>query len=106
MTACPLSRNPMVMKNSTHVTVAWSPPYLWPGQAILHYNVSFTNMSDGSVNLTSLNSTYNDPMVTHSIPVPLEVFACTEVVFGISAIASSGQLETFHASSCKYFLSS
>jgi hypothetical protein len=98
----PLSRNPVLEKNTTHVTVHWSPPFLWPGQPIEYYNVSLMLESDGSVYSQRVNSTFSDPLVSYTEQMSGESLFCTSFTFYITAVNSSGSsLQTFNVTSCK-----
>ena len=102
ITDSPLTSNPSLSKNSTHVTFSWSPPFLWPGHVIQYHNVSFTNKTDGSVTYHTIDSVYSDGTVTYTRQMPAEILTCTEVTFGVSAMNTSGfALEEFIVSSCK-----
>ena len=100
-TDSPLPHNPVLVKNTTHVTVTWSPPFLWPGRAIDYYMVSFVNHSDGSINSQMVNSTFSDHVVSYTQQMPSERLSCTGFSFCISAADSSGSLQTFNITSCK-----
>lgn len=98
----PLTSNPSVSKNSTHLTLTWSPPFLWPGHAIQYHNISFSNNTDGSITYHTVASVYSDGTVAYTRQIPTEVLTCTEITFGVSAMNTSGfTLETFVVSSCK-----
>lgn len=99
--APPLSTNPTLEKNTTHVTVTWSPPFLWPGHAIDHYLVSFVNHSDGSVNSQRVNSTFSDHVLSYTKQMPGQSLHCTAFSFCISAADFSGSLQTYNITSCK-----
>ena len=69
-TGPPISPNPLVAKNATHLTLMWSPPFLWPGQRIQHYNISVsTNNGDGRVELHVLDTSLTNPVITATIPI-------------------------------------
>ena len=98
----PLSPNPELVKNNTHVAVHWSPPFLWPGRVIEYYNVSLVLESDGSVYSERVNSTFSDPLVSYTQPISSESFFCASFTFYITAINSSGSaFQTFSITSCK-----
>ena len=100
----PLSRNPDIVKNNTHVGVRWSPPFLWPGQAIEYYNVSLMIEKDGSVYSQRVNSTFSDPLVSYIQQMSGERLSCTSFTFYITAINSSGSsFQTFNITSCKEY---
>ena len=68
----------------------WSPPFLWPGHAIQYYSVFITNMTDGITTYHKVNSRYNDVTVTYTRQIPADIFTCTEITFGVSAVNQSG----------------
>ena len=45
----PVSPNPSISKNDTHLILLWSAPFLWPGQRIQQYNITMTTDDDGSI---------------------------------------------------------
>ena len=98
----PISRNPVLVKNTTHVIVSWSPPFLWPGRAIEYYTVSFMLESDGSIYSQRVNSTFSDHVVSYTQQMSGESLSCTSFTFYITAADSSGSiLQTFNVTSCK-----
>ena len=102
----PLQTNPMLVKNTTHVTVSWSPPFLWSGEAISHYNISFIkNMDVETVTHHLMNHTYSDSVVSYSQEITDKLLTCAEVMFVISAVgksSSSGTLRPYNVSSCEH----
>ena len=86
----PISNNPSIEKNSTHLSLLWSPPFLWPGQRIQYYNISLVNKTDGIVAYYRVNSTFSDQLVT--FVYQNEKCTSTEIEFRISAVGVSGLL--------------
>ena len=98
----PLSHNPVLIKNTTHVTVSWSPPFLWPGQPIEYYSVSLDLESKGSVFSQRVNSTFSDRIVSYTLPMPAESLSCSSFIFYITAANSLGSVfQTYNITSCK-----
>ena len=62
-TGQPIFPNPCLTKNVTHLTLMWSPPFLWPGKRIQQYNISIRNNSDGSIQYHMLNASLTNPVV-------------------------------------------
>ena len=88
--------------NKTHATITWSPPFLWPGQAIQLYNISFAS----HVNSERINESYylmNNTFSNSIVSYTKQLLTCTEVTFDILAISlsSSESLQSFSVSSCK-----
>ena len=90
-----LSPNPSLERNTTHLTLLWSPPFLWPGNRIQYYNITFTNRSTGSISYSRMNSTYNDQIVTFAREIQIQICSSTELKICISAISSVELLESF-----------
>lgn len=69
----PISPNPKtVSENSTHHTLSWSPPFLWPGHRIGFYNVVLVALKDGridSTNIYRVNSSYTSAIVTITVDI-------------------------------------
>lgn len=88
----PISSNPSIEKNSTHLSLFWSPPFLWPGQRIDYYNISFINKSDSSIAYYTVNSTFRDRVVKFTRMIHENDIMCkrTEIEFFISAFNVSG----------------
>lgn len=63
----PISPNPMTVENSPHLTLLWSPPFLWPGHRIQLYNVSFA--IDGGINTYLVKSSYTSEMVSLTVEI-------------------------------------
>ena len=93
----PVTPNPTIQSNSTHITLLWSPPFLWPGKRIHHYNVFFTSKTQYTFTYYQVNSSYNDQVVSLTKKINQNESLCTEIVFFISAfdISASEQLQTF-----------
>ena len=93
MTDPTTSPNPSIEKNSTHITLLWSPPFLWPGRRIQYYNISFVNKTDGSIAYYRVNSTFSDQLVIFTRMIyQNEKCTETEIEFTISAVGVSGLL--------------
>ena len=105
-TESPLPANPVVITNTTHVTLSWSPPFLWSGEAISHYDISFIrNKDEETVTHHLMNHTYSDSVVSYSRRITDEIATCSEVMFVITAVgksALSAPLKTYNISSCEY----
>ena len=89
-------QNPFIMKpNASSILLKWSPPFLWPGRSIHHYNVSIDRPSRKMM-FYYVNATFSDAVVTF-LKVsdnPTEIWRCYEIK--ISAIADNGtELSTF-----------
>ena len=87
----------------------WSPPYLWTGFHIQHYNITVTDLNDNSlVTFDMLNATFSDALVSHIYHIdPYQGQMCTELLFSLSSITNRGEsLTTFHIkgehSACKH----
>ena len=78
----------------------WSPPFLWPGHRIQHYDVTVANMSnDSSIDLDMLNATFNDAIVSYVYPIQntLSQMCHTELLFGVTATNNSAKfLSTYY----------
>ena len=86
----PLSLNPSIFKNGTHLILMWSPPFLWPGYRIQHYNISITNKSDGNIAHYMVDSSVTNSIVTSSLHLNiLHMLSCTAIIFSISPIDGS-----------------
>ena len=88
----PISENPLISKTATHVTLMWSPPFLWPGQRIQRYNITVTNKNTGNSSHHILNSSLIDPIISFSMSISylqLSTMTCTEVIFSISPVSES-----------------
>ena len=103
----PILSNPSISKNATHHTLMWSPPFLWPGHRIQHYNVSMTNiMSNGSILIVHyrVDTSITSPIVTASFPMSWslinDMLSCTKFTFSISPIDGSvlEPMKTFNVS--------
>ena len=84
----PLSPNPLLEINASHINLTWSPPFLWPGHAIQYFNISITNKSDGSVTYHETNSNFGDRVVSFTKDIQEESLMCTEMTVNISAISN------------------
>ena len=88
----PISENPLISKTTTHVTLMWSPPFLWPGQRIQRWNITVTNINDGNSSHHTLNSSFTDPIISFSFNwsyLQFSTMTCTEVIFSISPVSES-----------------
>ena len=84
-----------IEKNSTHLTLLWSPPFLWPGQRIQNYNITFVNKTDGSIAYYSVNGTFGDQVVRFSRMIyQNEKCTSTKIEFRILADGISEPLPT------------
>ena len=83
----PISSNPSISKNATHLTLMWSPPFLWPGYRIQHYNISMTNKSDSSIAHHVVDSSVTNPIVTSSLHLnTLNMLSCIAIIYSISPV--------------------
>lgn len=91
----------MIQMNATDLlTLSWSPPFLWPGERILHYNVLFTTERECIVAEHRVNSNYSDQVVSFTRRINYnESPMCSEIKFYIFAIGidTSVQLQAFNA---------
>ena len=98
----PISENPLISKTATHVTLMWSPPFLWPGQRIQRYNITVTNKNDGNSSHYILNPSLTDPIISFSMSMSylqLNTRTCTEVIFSISPVSESApEMQTVNVS--------
>ena len=88
----PISENPLISKTATHVTLTWSPPFLWPGQRIQCWNITVTNKNDGNSSYHTLNSSFIDPIISFSMSwscLQLSTMTCIEVIFSISPVSEA-----------------
>ena len=72
----------------SYLNLTWSPPFLWPGNAIQYFNVSITNKSDGSVTYHQINSSFSDRVVSFTKDIQEESLMCFEITVNISAISA------------------
>ena len=122
----PISPNPSLERNVTHLTLLWSPPFLWPGHRINLFNISITNTccytdeNDGDTEYHIRNSSYDTELlsIVHVLDTGEShrscMFSCNNITFSISAVdkLSSKPLRKFFMSesvwtmpSCKHFWS-
>ena len=99
ITDLPISPNPNLVKdNATHVTLKWSPPFLWPGQRIDYYNVSFINTTDGNISYYRVNTSYTSSLAS----LTTEIQQCTTTTLNIYITAINNNnmtaLEVFNIS--------
>ena len=92
----PVLPNPNITQtNSTHLTLLWSPPFLWPGQRINHYHVLFTTKRECILTEYRVNSNYSDEIVSLTINHPI----CAEFEILVSAIGNdASELRAFNIS--------
>ena len=65
----PVSPNPSISKNDTHLILLWSPPFLWPGQRIQYYNITLIIDDDGSIaHHMVVNTTLTNPLIEILFP--------------------------------------
>ena len=62
----PISLNPMISKNITHLTLLWSPPFLWPGNRTQRYNIH-VSLDKTISHYYSVYASHMNPVVSHSI---------------------------------------
>ena len=86
--AVPLLPNPLLEINTSHITLAWSPPFLWPGCALRYFNVSFTNKSDGSITYHRINNSFGKRVFSFMKTIQEEPLMCTEIIVNVSAISN------------------
>ena len=59
-------QNPFIMNPSaSSILLKWSPPFLWPGCSIHHYNISI-DWSGERTKFYYVNFTYSDAVVSFS----------------------------------------
>ena len=90
----PISENPLISKTATHVTLMWSPPFLWPGQRIQRWNITVTNKNDGNTSHHIMNSSFTDPIISFTMSwsyLQLSTMTCTEIIyiFSISPVSEA-----------------
>ena len=103
----PLTPNPTIRRNVTHITLLWSPPFLWPGKIISYYNVSFTDKTRGISIYYRVNYSSNEIVpFSRRIHQSESLIICTEIVFSISAIGALEQLRTFIATDSQWIIPS
>ena len=95
----PVSPNPILVKNATHRTLMWSPPFLWPGQRIQQYNISVT--SNEIVEYYVLDTLLTNPIITVAFPKNPSLLVNTQniltciptITFSISPVFDGSVLE-------------
>ena len=95
-TGPPISPNPNLVKNATHVSLLWSPPFLWPGHRIKYYNVSLTYNSDERETSYFVNETYSTKVATLTWEIRSLTCTSTQVIFSITAINLNLSLQEFN----------
>ena len=76
------------MKNSTSLTVSWSPPFLWPGHRIEHYDILFVRQGidrDITFHRESGNYTSEVVAVTMDVQNLSKILMCSELMVCILA---------------------
>lgn len=93
----PLISNPLLtLQESTSLLLEWSPPFLWPGQQIHHFNVSLMNRSDDSITYFRVNATFSDAVVPLTVDFGNQgASLCSELIFEISAVSGLANLPTY-----------
>ena len=89
---CPLMQNPFIMNpNVSSILLKWSPPFLWPGHSIDHYNISI-DWSDEKTKFYYVNASFSDAVVSFLkvSDSPTEIWSCNEMLFGITAVTDNG----------------
>ena len=91
-----LTSNPSIIRNATHATLLWSPPFLWPGHRIEYFNVSITNNSNTIADTTAVyylvndSSYYDATLMIYPVNVPIgtsrSLLSCNNLTFHLSAI--------------------
>ena len=90
-----LSPNPsvtMMFPNSTIFLLEWSPPFLWPGYHVEHFNIIITNLKNDRViphDCTTVNASFDDIIVSLTIEPDAylhDLCTCTEFLFTIFAV--------------------
>ena len=103
----PITPNPSVtIENSTTMLVEWSPPFLWPGQAIEYYTVSVSDENNGLlIAQKKVNSAYDDVIVSLEVSIDEhQRQECNLYILTLSAMNISNELlQTFNTT--KGFLS-
>ena len=74
-------------ENESFLKLQWSPPFLWPGEAIQYYDVFVTNEERESV-YHRVNTTFSDALVSLTVKTLLDQ-TCRELEFSISAVSYS-----------------
>ena len=73
--------------------VKWSPPFLWQGQHINYFQVRVHNLTDGSIMVDRVNTTFKDVLVIYVKHLTQhQVQMCTELLFCITAIDDSDRI--------------
>ena len=69
----------------------WSPPFLWPGHSIDHYNISIIGGMGKSQSIHRVDAIFDDAVVTFlEVSDNREIWNCKELQFVISAITDNG----------------
>lgn len=102
----PISPNPKLIRNTTRLTLMWSPPFLWPGHRIEYYNVSFISSErlERAYHRIQDNSSYENKIVSFTVDTGKahqNELSCTNIMFIISAfekLHAYPSLQTFNVS--------
>ena len=76
----------------SHLSLKWSPPYLWPGRRIQYYSVTTTANTNGNTTVTDYNAieaAYTDVVVM--LPISYDEQMCIEFSFEVYAVSSSNE---------------
>ena len=100
----PITFNPTLVRNITHVTLLWSPPFLWPGHRIDNFNVSYTMIYLGSKKSVyhRINGSHESKIMSFTLDVvksSQSELSCIYIMFNISAFENLFEsLQTFNVS--------
>ena len=85
----PVVPNPSITNpNASSVLLKFSPPFLWSGYSIDHYNVSVMNNSGHSTHYR-INTTFNDPVVSFILVADQPIIqTCNELKLSVTPIGS------------------
>lgn len=89
----PLVQNPFITNpNKSSILLKWSPPFLWPGSVINHYNISVIAAVESDKIFYRVNATFSDDIVSFlkTSDDSTEIRHCNEILFSISAVADHG----------------
>lgn len=78
--------------NASSIILKWSPPYLWPAQAIDYYNISVFE-SYNNVLRDRVDTTFSEAVVSWQPAEKIkETQTCTPLTFVITAVSSDSDL--------------
>ena len=92
-----VSRNPWLIEKQDFFHVMWSPPYLWRGHYIDYFNITITDLNDGSIMYKRVNVSEN--LNNRHIESYIHTIhgTCSELLFEIRAVNSyNGLLDGTH----------